>query len=279
QDSRDALPAQAWHELRGIAEGAGISLEAALLLNLWEPPSDAAAASESLAFAFAEHPSGRAALGVRGQTLCSDPLVFKAVSTAEGGSYGLLGRPGDLGGWIGLNKAGVALASLPAASADQRLGGLPSTTLLGLALQASTTAEGAARWLAQARRSGGGGALLVEGSSGQAALLEWTAHRHTLHSASGSVWSWSGTLQDPWLRELGGNAPPSGAAGSWLQANAGWLSREKALAWLAEEAREDGCPAALLLPDAAQWWFSCPGCGDAAALVHLNLDEVLSRGR
>ncbi|NLE77910.1 MAG: hypothetical protein GX605_14315, partial [Chloroflexi bacterium] len=140
QDSRDALPAQAWHELRGIAEGAGISLEAALLLNLWEPPSDAAAASESLAFAFAEHPSGRAALGVRGQTLCSDPLVFKAVSTAEGGSYGLLGRPGDLGGWIGMNKAGVALASLPAASADQRLGGLPSTTLLGLALQASTTA-------------------------------------------------------------------------------------------------------------------------------------------
>jgi len=281
--AKNALPPEVWDEIRGIADGSGVALENALLLNLWAP-EEAAAPGEGTAedrgerflLAFPESPSDTMTLALRNESLCTGGLILTISETPSGTVYALLGAPGEAGGWVGINQAGLAVAGSAAPTLDRRTWGTPVSALVGLALSRATTADQAASELAQARRGGGGGIILVEGRSGHALLVEFTAHRHVVEAPADHTILWAGQFQDPWLKELALPSPGTEEQRRWLEANSGWLSREKALAWLAEQTHRRGGLSVLLDTTTSELWVATNTEGGTTGFRQLSLDPYLT---
>jgi len=281
--AKKALPPEVWDEIQGIADGSGVALENALLLNLWTPeeaaaPGDSPAEDrgERFLLAFPESPSDTMTLALRNESLGTEGLILKISETPSGAVYALLGAPGEAGGWVGINQAGLAVAGSAAPTLDRRTWGTPASALVGMALSRATTADQAASELAQARRGGGGGIILVEGRSGRTLLMEFTAHRHVLEAPPDHTILWAGQFQDPWLGELALPSPGTEEQRRWLEANRGWLSREKALDWLAEQTHRRGGLSVLLDTTTSELWVATSTEGGTTGFRQLSLEPYLT---
>ncbi|MGQ9586423.1 MAG: hypothetical protein ACUVXG_13630, partial [Anaerolineae bacterium] len=102
--ARRTLPPEVWDEVRGIAEGAGISLESALLLNLWSPDGGDASGRGAL-LAFPQNASDAVALALHTRDGESREWLLQVHQASNGLAYAVLGPPGEVGGWVGLNQA------------------------------------------------------------------------------------------------------------------------------------------------------------------------------
>lgn len=267
------LPDDAWEQARGIADGAGVSLGDILLLNFWQPEEGDAG---GLLLTFREPTSGVPYLGLVAPSPCRETVLL-VHRPAEGRAYALLGHPGEVGGLLGANEAGLAGAAQQAPTLDRRAWGLPAEIALAVGLAQATTADQAAGLAAQATRGGGGALLWVEGAGRAATLVEFTAHRHALESASGPL-LWQG-FRDPWLAELappGAANPRALAREAWLRVNGPWMGREKAWAWLVGQAQGQTGMAALLDAGTARLWVAFGGEGHRVRAGSPSLEELLA---
>lgn len=275
--ARESLPEEVWEEVRGIADGARVSEETILLLNLWRPEDSAA---DGFLLVFTEAGSGSPYLGWVGKGSCEDAVLL-VHRTAAGDTYALLGRAGQVGGVLGVNGAGLAGAVQRVSALDRRAWGVPAEVLLALGLARASAAEGASGQVAQARRAGGGAILWAEGASETVSLVEFTAHRHTLEAPQETL-LWQ-EFRDPWLAELA-SSPSQGETVEervrWLEANREWLGQEKAWAWLVGEAQRPGNMAALLDVTLARFWVAFGG-GEVGpvGLGPVSLDELLAEAQ
>lgn len=251
--ARALLPPEVWQEVRGIAEGAEVPLEAVLLLNLWRPDGPAA---DGFLLAFGEAESGSPYLGWVGEGPCQDAVLL-VHRTLEGDAYAVLGQAGEAGGVLGVNSAGLAGTVREVLVQDRRTWGTPAKMLLALGLARATTVDGAAGEVARVRRAGGGAILWTEGTGNRLALEEFTAHRHALEAPQKAL-LWQG-FRDLWLQELAPTLPQRARAeeqAQWLEANLGWIGPEKAWDRLVEELQDQGDMAALLDVASARLWVA-----------------------
>ncbi len=275
--ARASLPPEVWEEIQGIADGAGVSRETVLLLNLWRPDGSAAG---GFLLAFAEAESGAPYLGWTGESPCQDAVLL-VHQTAEGDAYAVLGRAGQVGGTVGVNRAGLAGAAREAPTLDRRTWGVPPEVLLALGLARASTPDEAAGQVAQARRAGGGAILWAEGAGGRLSLVEFTAHRYALHAPPEAL-LWQG-FQDPWLLELAPPLPAEKEAedlARWLEANRAWMGQGKAWTWLTEKAQGPGRLAALLDVASARLWVALGRAeGGPLGLGPVSLEEWLAEAK
>lgn len=256
--ARTTLFPEVWQEVQGIADGAGVSREAVLLLNLWRPEGTAA---HGFFLAFAEAESGSPYLGWVGAGPCQGAVLL-VHRTAEGDAYAVLGWAGQVGGVLGVNRAGLAGVAREASTLDRRTWGVPSEMLLALGLARASTADEAVGWVAQARRAGGGAILWAEGAGSARSLVEFTAHRYALEAPPRAL-LWQ-RLRNPWLLEVAPSPPAERSAeeqAEWLEDNREWIGQGKAWAWLKGEVQGPGRLAALLDVASARLWVAF-GCGE-----------------
>lgn len=274
---RTTLLPEVRQEVQGIADGAGVSRETVLLLNLWQPGETPAG---GFFLAFAEAESGSRYLGWMGEGPCQDAVLL-VHRTAEGDAYMVLGRAGQVGGILGANRAGLAGVAREASTRDRRTWGVPTEMLLALGLARASTVDEAVSQVAQARRAGGGAILWAEGAGSARSLVEFTAHRYALEVPP-EAFLWQG-FRDPWLQEFALFPPAERGAeerAEWLEDNREWIGQGKAWAWLKGEVQGPGRLAALLDVASARLWVAF-GCaeGGTVELGPVALEEFFAEAQ
>jgi len=251
----DGLPLEIRRELRGIADGAGVSYEDVLLLNLVlnrllsQPltPSSAPLASPALdlqALAFAAWPPATRPEDALDNTLLGyrleSPgqadrlrrhLLAIVYQPAEGQAYATLTWSGQAGAWCGLNQAGLAICTTPAKGGEAGDRELVPAVLTRHLLSRATDSEQALRLAVQHDYVAAFQLLIADGPRRSAMSVAFGNHRYEVSPAAGS---------QPGLLVLGQD---SLQAASLLNRNAGWLDRDKALAVLAaRQPLDEGSP-------------------------------------
>lgn len=240
----DALPAEFRQELRGIADGAGLSYDDVLLLNGLSTPG-----LEALAFAAwppftHDTGSGGALLGYRlnapGLAMrLRRHLLIAVYHPLDGQPYATLTWSGHVGAWCGLNQAGLALCVTPPETGDNdpiELE-LPPALLIRQLLARAQDGEQALRRALDRDYQAAFQLLIVDGRRDSAVAVEFGAHQSRI------VEPQSGMLVLGWGQS---------AAVSLLSRNAGWLDSDKAMAVLASRDAPSGgepglCGASTLL--------------------------------
>ncbi|MFO0932830.1 MAG: hypothetical protein U1E39_08975 [Planctomycetota bacterium] len=160
---RDLLPVGAWDELRGIAEGAGVSVddlfdrERVREIERWHVPAteaglasfaSAPGAAPCLAVAFPgvvrAVGAGFGAVGAAGEPGTLDALVVVERHPTGGTATLMVGAPGSVGGIAGVSARGVvaAFGEDPSRTPEQRsLRGAPFPVALRFALERGADAD------------------------------------------------------------------------------------------------------------------------------------------
>jgi len=216
------IPDEFREEMRGLAQGAGVSYTDILLLNIWpqlvvRPHSHEALRELLTTFEpwFPPHievrapfstPDGsasrwgplspRATFALFGEATNSGSLFHGVEGDSplehvllilyepeEGNAFVSLSQPGAVGVNMGLNEEKISVAQLDVPSLDSSLRGVPLPFALRQALQYSGDLPQALRIIASAPRIGGANVVIGDGKPASAAALEVTAHRHALFEA------------------------------------------------------------------------------------------------
>jgi hypothetical protein len=225
----DRLPQEIRRELRGIADGAGLSYDDVLLLNLLLNRLSAREALpspnlEALVFAaWADAASEEVLLGYRlnAPDLASRlrrHLLVAVYEPVDGQPYATLTWSGQVGAWCGLNRAGLGVCATPPGAGDGHTAALPPPLLTRWLLAHAQDGEGALRRAMGRDYLAAFHLLIADGGRGAAMAVRFGAHQHRI------VESETGLLV------LG---PDHGTATSLLSRNAGWLDGHKAMAALA----------------------------------------------
>ena len=207
-----SIPEHLRREMEGIADGAGLSYQDVLLLNVvpdllalmrklpsWDLfPALFSAASQgtaparsSLCAAFAGwgHATVEGELLVGHNLDCaeSDLLLYHRALIVRQPSTGnasvSLGLMGTVGVWAGMNEEKVVVAVSGSPSADVAVSGQPLPFLLRQVLQSSGNLNQAVNFLLSTERLYGGNVILGDGKTPQGVVLELSAHRHSLFEA------------------------------------------------------------------------------------------------
>lgn len=216
------IPDEFREEMRGLAQGAGVSYTDILLLNSWpqlvarprsdealnellttfqpwfppyievrplfstpdESPSKWVSLSPRVTFAlFGEATkSGSLFHGVEGDMALEGVLLI-LYEPEVGNAFVSLSGPGLVGVRMGLNEEGISVAQLDVPSLDSSLRGVPLPFTLRQVLQYSGDLPQALRIIASAPRMGGANVVIGDGKPASAAALEVTAHQHALFEA------------------------------------------------------------------------------------------------
>ena len=248
----DGLPLEIRRELRGIADGAGVSYEDVLLLNLVlnrllsQPLTSSSAPFASPALdlqvlAFVAWPPAtrqedaldNTFLGYRleapGQAdRLRRHLLAIVYQPDEGQAYVTLTWSGQAGAWCGLNQAGLAICATPAKGEEAGDRELVPAVLTRHLLSRATDSEQALRLAVQHDYVAAFQLLIADGPRQSAMSVAFGNHRYEVSPAAGS---------QPGVLVLGQD---SLQAASLLRRNAGWLDRDKALAVLAARQPLDG---------------------------------------
>lgn len=272
-----ALPNDIRHELRGIADGAGLSFEDILILNLVLnrlpsqplplPPALSALPILNLqALALAAQPpatsQGNASdsilLGYRlnapdQATRLRRHLLAIVYQPSNGQTYATLTWSGQVGAWCGLNEAGLAICATPARGDHADNPEFPPAILTRHLLAHATDGEQALRQAIQHDYVATFRLLIADGQRQSATAIAFSRHRYEMMSAAES---------DQGVLIL---APNPSSVASLLSQNLGWLDRDKALALLANrESFGGGSPdicseatlfSALFVPGRGELWI------------------------
>jgi hypothetical protein len=239
-----ALPAEIRRELHGIADGAGLSYDDVLLLNLVlnRLTSLALTSTNAMpplpvldlqALAFAAWPPATSQESALDDTLlgyCLDApgeagqlrqhLLAVIYQPTDGQAYATLTWSGQVGAWCGLNEAGLAVCATPAEPARGGDAGHRELFPPILVRQLLAHAQDGEQALRQAVRHDYLAAfqlLVADGRRQSAMAITFDTHRHeTIASQTG-------------LLTFGPDRAP---LPSLLNRNLGWLDRDKALAAL-----------------------------------------------
>lgn len=235
------LPSAVHHELRGIADGAGLSFQDILILNLVlnRLPTLPLTSSSTLppppmlnmqAIAFAAQPPAthqddgldNTFLGYRLKALgeanrLRRGLLAIVYQPADGQAYATLTWSGQVGGWCGLNEAGLAICATPPKNNDNSEQEFPPAILTRHLLAHAQDSEQALRYAIQHDYVAAFQLLIADGQRQTATSVTFGAHQYDIvESSTGMVTA--GLEQAP--------------LASLLERNAGWLNRDKALAAL-----------------------------------------------
>ncbi len=219
-----SVPVDLQREMRGIADGAGLSYEDILLLNV--VPDMLALArrlpvlqlSPSLFFAGAGPSklqqaiayrtrsdqglscasyaawgastlagnllSGHRLEGAWGELLTRNMLVTVR-QPARGNAFVCAGLAGTVGVWVGMNEEQITLALSSAPSVDVAAGGQPLPFILRQVLEAAGDSAQGLQLLLSADRLCGGNVLLGDAQVPEAVAVELSAHRHAIFETAG----------------------------------------------------------------------------------------------
>ena len=256
-----ALPNDIRHELRGIADGAGLSFEDILMLNLVlnRLPSQPLPLPRALpalpilnlqALALAAQPpatsqsnaSDSILLGYRlnapdQATRLRRHLLAIVYQPSNGQTYATLTWSGQVGAWCGLNEAGLAICATPAKGDHAGNPEFPPAILTRRLLAHATDGEQALRQAIQHDYVAAFQLLIADGQRQSATAIAFSRHRYEMMSAAES---------DQGVLIL---APNPSSVASLLSQNHGWLNRDKALALLANRQSSGGEPSGGESPD------------------------------
>lgn len=217
-----AIPGEFEEEMRGLAQGAGVSYTDILLLNIclplvarprsdealhellttfepWFPPhlevrSPFSTPDESASKWVVLFPRATFALfgktsksgdlfhGVEGD-MPLERLLFILYEPEADNAFVSLSQPGMVGVTMGLNEEKISVAYLDVPSLDSSLRGVPLPFTLRQVLQYSGDLSQALRIVASAPRAGGANVVIGDGKLASAAALEVTTRRHALFEA------------------------------------------------------------------------------------------------
>lgn len=214
------IPDEFEEEMRGLAQGAGVSYTDILLLNSWpqlvaRPRSDDALNEllttlelwfpphVELRFSTPDEPgsrwvslspratfalfggatnSGSLFHGIEGD-MALERILLILYEPEVGNAFVSLSLPGAVGVRVGLNEEKISVAQLDVPSLDSSVRGVPLPFVLRQALQYSGDLPQALRIIASAPRTGGANVVIGDGKPASAAALELSAHRHALFEA------------------------------------------------------------------------------------------------
>lgn len=216
------LPRDLCREMQGIADGAGLSYQDVLLLNVlpdlialsnqlpaWQLSPALSATSEHFVMAQSAqgaHGGAAAALSshfaawgsatetgdlIAGHNLYSldagllQPYVLLAIhQPSHGSGFASLGLAGMVGVWLGMNEDSIVVSLAGAPSVDVAGQGQPIPFLLRQVLQNAGDLGEAESILLGGPRLCGGNVLLADGKAPEAMLIELSAHRQAIFEAS-----------------------------------------------------------------------------------------------
>lgn len=267
------LPDGIRSELRGIADGAGLSYRDVLLLNT---VPDQLALAHTLPDASLLRRLFSASLPVTGSlSLCTsfvgwgdatdqgelllghslesaerdvlrDQLVlFVRQPEATLATVGI-GLSGSVGIWAGMNEQSLVVTLASSPSVDVEMVGQPLPVLLRVSLESQGDLDALAGSLVSAERQYGGNVIAADGKAPRAVAIELSAHQHALFegATSGDQMARTNHFVDTELSPTqGGALDPAVSLASqerldrvmaWMERNRGWIGVEKALAMLAD---------------------------------------------
>lgn len=279
------FPSEIRRELRGIADGANLSYEDILLLNLVLnhlsslPPVPASALPtpptlnlQALAFAAWPPATGQddTLLGYRldapGQAeLLRRHLLAVVYRPIDGQTYATLTWSGQIGAWCGFNQAGLAICATPAEGGDTGARELAPAILTRQLLAQAQDGEQALRQAIQHDYVAAFQLLIADGAHQTATAIEFGAHGYEIvESQTGLMTFGSEQAQ---LATL-------------LSSNLGWLNRDKALAALSSgrTCGESTLLDTLFAPGRGELWVGV-GLWPASCRRYLRLDLARQRSR
>lgn len=171
-------------------------------------------------------------------------LVMIVRHPSRGNAFLSLGLAGTVGVWAGMNEQGIALALSSAPSADVADLGLPLPFLLRRVLQSCGDLPTAMNTLLAGNRLSGGNIVLGDGKVPEAVAIEMSAYRQAVLAADaqGGILAVTNLFVTPELaltqrevlpeRELATSQTRLDRLRTLLEANYGWLGKEKSLAFL-----------------------------------------------
>lgn len=178
----------AMEELRGIAEGAGVTVEQAMLINV-RNQLGASASPEGCTSVLVEPRASAAGMGIVAQNWDNDPATdaFSVVLTRRPtGKPALMTftRPGEVA-YIGLSSAGMGIA-LNAMPGAQRRAGVPWYFVLR-AMYETASLDAAVREIERAERAIPGNAIVMTADGGAAIEIMIDAARMLPPDARGTL--------------------------------------------------------------------------------------------
>jgi hypothetical protein len=275
------LPREARQELRGIADGVGLSYQDILLLNLVlnHLPSLPLRATDALpppptlrlqARAFvanshpargvqdtAQHPATRQDGGLDdtlvGYSLNAPDqadrlrrhLLAVIYQPASGQAYVALTWSGQVGAWCGLNEANLAICATPADGGDVEGRELPPAILTRQLLAHAQDGEQALRQAIQHDYVATFQVIIADGARQTATAILFGTHRYEIVEAQTDLLTFG---------------PQQAELATVLEGNLGWLNRDKALAALSSQTTPGMCSestllSALLVPGHSELWI------------------------
>ena len=212
------LPTALRSEMRGIADGAGLSYQDVLLLNILPDLlalSCTSSSGESSRSPFSSDAAVRPAIRCpqNGEAVCCSSfavwdsatvdggllvghnqdsaeadlfdryLMVVARRPSEGNAFVSAGPMGMVGVWAGMNEEQVAVLLSSSPSVDVASSGQPPQFLLRQVLEHAGDLTQAKRVLLAADRLYGGNVLLGDGKAPGAVAIEMSAHRHAVFEA------------------------------------------------------------------------------------------------
>ena len=254
------LPTEIQRELRGIADGSGLSYEDILLLNLVlnRLPSLPVAPMEALpppptlnlqALVFAAWPPA-----IRGDVLDSTllgcrlnapgqaaslrrHLLAVIYQPADGQAHIILTWSGQVGAWCGLNEASLAICATPAKGGDTSNPGLLPAILTRQLLAHAQDSEQALRQAIRHDFSATFQLLIADGVRQTTTAIAFGAHQYDIIESPTGMLSFG---------------PDQAQLASLLNDNSSWLNRDKTLAalssrWAPDEGLSGICGESTLL--------------------------------
>ena len=232
----NTLPPEIRSEMRGIADGAGLSFQDVLLLNLvlnrltaslpLINPLPAPPTLELQALAVAAWPPAAAQddlfVGYLLETLypaewLRKHLLVVIYQPAHGSSYSTLTWSGQVGAWCGLNEAGLAICATPAETRVNGAEELSPALLTRQLLAQAANREQALRQAIQRDYTAAFQLLIADAASRSATVIAYSDHKYEITSDAESR---------PGLLLIG---PNSGQLAPALNHNHESLDRDKTL--------------------------------------------------
>ena len=205
------VPSRYQEEMRGLAQGAGLSLGAILLINVLDDLANNSPRCSALAAGGPYTPEGAYLLGrnldyplftammVRYQTL----FLLEPANSLPLAS---LAWPGYVGVCTGMNRTGVALAQLTSMSRGSTRRGVPAALRFRQGLEQGADVPAAASLVLKARGTIGNNLMLC--SAKEAACLELAAGQGVIRYPQGGLLLATNHYQSGPMASLKGDFPP-----------------------------------------------------------------------
>jgi len=269
-----AIPNDLRLEIRGIADGAGLSYDDILILNTipdllaltgrlpsWDlfptlfraTSSQQTAPSPSLCTTFAgwgsDTADGELVLGHHldyTEGYLGRFLLLVVRQPDNGNAFVAQSLMGTVSAWAGMNEEKVAVTVSSSPSVDRAHTGQPLPFVLREVLQTAGDISEATNTLLSANRLCGGNVFLVDGKAPEGVVIELSSHRQAVFEVEGQggLQARANHFLDPELAltQAGALSAQEKAASQarlqtllgWLEVNRGWIGVEKALAFTSQ---------------------------------------------